>query len=160
MNMNMNSKTNKIKMGIALASVSVLVIGGSTTFSLASFSSSNNNNINNDVTAAAEINLLRTSTTTNTAEAVTTLSPNCCNVADGIFKGGDAYLENCYETDCHFIGGCQYCWSKMYFKNGDSEECVPHGDGWYIHNEDRYPDRFVGEGECGSPCTSFASNTC
>jgi len=51
-------------------------------------------------------------------------------------------------------GGCCYLSSK----NGDSEECVPHGDGWYIHNGDRHT--FVGEGGCGSPCTSFASNTC
>jgi len=163
---NVNSKTNKIKIGIAAAvSVSVFVIGGTTTtFTLAGFSSnSNNNNImNNDIAPAVEMNLLRTSTITNTVEATTT--PNCCNVADGIFQGGDDGLENCYVTgcDCNDTGchGCQYCWSKSYFKNGDTEQCLPHGNNWDLYcafNDDAPKAPY---GDCGSPCTSFASNAC
>jgi len=155
---------NKIKMGIAAAaSVSILVIGGTTTtFSLAGFSRSNSNNnniINNDMTAAVEMNLLRTSTNTNTVEATTTLTPNCCEVADGIYEGGADELENCYATGCGLFGGedCQYCWSKSYFKNGDTEPCVPHGSGWKTYFESEDDDT---KGDCGSPCTSFASNTC
>jgi len=156
-NVNVNSKTNKIMMGIAAAaSVSVFVIGGTTTFSLTGFSS-NNNIINNDITAAVEMNLLRTSTITNTAETTTTLTPNCCNVADGIFQGGYDELENCYASSLSLFDGYQYCWSKSYFKNGDTEPCVPHGSGWKTYFESEDDDT---KGDCGSPCTSFASNTC
>jgi len=73
--------------------------------------------------------------------------------------GVDADLENCYVTDCDFLGNCQYCWSKSYFKNGDTEKCVPHGSGWSVGNSNGR-DGYVKQGECGSPCTSFASNTC
>jgi len=128
------------------------------------FSICNNNNVinNDDITAAVKMNLLRTSTITNTAEATTTLTPNCCNVADGIFEGGRAPLENCYITCGAFIwSSCQYCWSKSYFKNGDTERCYPHGSGWNDSNGGGDSGALYAKpGECGSPCTSFASNTC
>jgi len=157
-NVKVNSTINKIKMGIAAASVSVLVIGGTTMYSSAGFRSSNHNinNINNDITVAVEMNLLRTSTNTNTAEATTTITANCCEVADGIFKGGDA-LENCYQTSLGLLSGYEQCWTKSYFKNGDTEACVPQGSGWDLYDEDKYGENVC---DCGSPCTLFASNTC
>jgi len=128
----------------AAAAASILVMGGTTLFS------------------SVEINTLRTSTTSNTAEGTTSTSTTtnvdgCCNVATGSFDQGS--LQDCYTTDCGFLdSGCAdeiYCWSnKRFNSDGDSEGCEPQGDFSTVDPGDIY------ENYCGNPCGTFASHTC
>jgi len=126
----------------AAATASILVMGGTTLFS------------------SVEINTLRTSTTSNTAEGTTSTTTNvdgCCNVATGSFDQGS--LQDCYTTDCGFLdSGCAdeiYCWSnKRFNSDGDSEGCEPQGDFSTVDPGDIY------ENYCGNPCGTFASHTC
>jgi len=163
-NLNNNNK-KKFKMGMAAAAAavaSILVLGGTTTTTTTTISSSagfssnnnNNNNINNDFhTAGVEINMLRTSTYTNMAEAeveaTTTLTPNCCNVADGNFDS-NSYLQDCFKYKGD--GFNQFCWSKRFFDDGGSSiPCFPQGYNWYYDFRDY---------NCGPPCATFENYSC
>jgi len=152
---NNNNKKKKFKMGMVAAAASILVFGGTTTtsiFSSAGVNNSNSNNINNNVNAAGvEINMLRTSTYMNMAEATTTTANNvdgCCNVASG------SYIDASFAM-CYVVNNDQYCWSKNYFdKGGYQQDCYPKGKFgslWQYSNG-------MG-GKCGTPCTIFDSDS-